>query len=487
MTAKIDVRRKGVALVFVAIVLLCLIGIIALIVDVGYLYNIKEDLQAAADAAALAGAGGLSIDQATARNRAIEIAQKNYANGLPVELQNSDVQLGLWNSVTGFTPLNDPTARANAVKVYANLTGVKTIFAGVLGFKSVPVVGASAIAVFGARDIVLSLDYSRSMSFDSQQRRISMLGKSAVEQSLLNIWQDLGSHTYGNKQFPSKDYFTTSTNYNTILNTLGLNNVPYPYQSGSWSEYFQVVQASRSANPSNPQFGWQTEWINTDAATWNSQYRYHYNYLTLMYYLQDVQYQANETPDLWKTREQPITAVKDAVTLFLAYMDELRTNDRLGLVSYTYTNGGGHLEQQLTDNYTLIESGSRHMQAGHYMSATNIAGGIATALTELRTHGRTGALRVIVLLSDGYTNYPNAGTAESEALAQAQQAANNNIPILTISLGADADTELMQSIAEISKGAYFVIPGGHSVEEYKQQLDNIFAQIASRRPLRLVN
>jgi Flp pilus assembly protein TadG len=488
MTTKIDVRRKGVVLVFVAIVLVCVIGIIALALDIGYLYNVKADLQVAADAAALAGAGGLCISQAEARARAIDIAKKNYANGMPVVLQNSDVKLGLWDSVTGFTAVNSPTVTPNAVKVDANLVSVKTIFASAIGIKSVPI-GASAIAVFGARDIVLSIDYSRSMSFDSQPRRISMLpnGQNMVEQSLRNIWQDLGSHTYGNMQFPPNDYVNkTSTNYNTIRDALGLRNVTYPYQSGSWSEYFQVVQAQRYANPPNPQYGWQTEWTSVDAATWNSKYRYHYNYFTLMYYLQDVQYQANETPDLWKTREQPLTAVKDAVTLFLAYMDEVPTNDRVGLVSYTYTNGDGHLEQQLTADYTLIESRSRHMQAGHYRTDTSIAGGIETALTELRTHGRTGALQVIVLLSDGHTNVPSNG-AESAALDQAYEAADRNIPILTISLGADADTDLMQQIAEISNGAYFVIPGGQSVDQYKDQLNTIFAQIASRRPLRLVN
>ncbi|MGA2070592.1 MAG: VWA domain-containing protein [Sedimentisphaerales bacterium] len=471
MTTKIDVRRKGVVLVFVAIVLVCLIGIMALALDVGYLYNIKADLQVAVDDAALAGAGGLSTDQATARARAIDIAQKNYANGLPVILQNSDVQLGLWDSVTGFTPVNSPTARANAVKVDAKLMGTKTIFAGVLGIKSVNV-GASSIAVFGARDIVLTLDYSGSMSYDSQFIHKQQMGLTAVEGYLDQSWQDLsylwqkpGSPLYGTGLLQKKTYI--SNNNTVILNTLGLRNVPYPYPSGSWNEYINYVK--------------------TDSYVGQAGYQNYYGYRTLLNYWQNQQEMASQTPDLWQTHEQPITAVKDAVTLFLAYMDELRTDDRLGLVSYTYTNGGGHLEQQLTDDYTLIESRSRHMQAGNYFDTTNIAGGIATALTELQTRGRTGALRLIVLLTDGQANYPDPWTAKDLARAQAQQAANNNIPILTICLGADADTELMQDIADISKGAYFVIPGGHSVDEYKQQLDDIFAQIASRRPLRLVN
>ena len=92
-----------------------------------------------------------------------------------------------------------------------------------------------------------------------------------------------------------------------------------------------------------------------------------------------------------------------------------------------------------------------------------------------------------MLLTDGQANYPDPWTAKDLARAQAQQAANNNIQIITICLGADADTDLMQDIADITNGACFVIPGGHSVDEYKQQLDDIFARIADRRPLKLVN
>jgi Mg-chelatase subunit ChlD len=485
MTTKIDVRRKGVVLVFVVIVLTCLIGIIALIVDVGYLYNIKGDLQAAADAAALAGAGGLSIDQDTARARAIDIAQKNYANGLPVVLQNSDVQLGLWDSVAGFTPLNSPTARANAVKVDAKLIGAKTIFAGVLGINSVDV-GTSAIAVFGARDIVLTLDYSGSMSYDSQFIHRQQMGLSEVESYLDKSWQDLsplmqnpGDRLYGIRLLQNKILISSSQTNAQILNTLGLSGITYPYPSGgSWDGYIEYV---RDSPPSH----------NSDIYVKQAGYQNCYGYRTLLNYWQANQYNASQIPDLWRTHEQPITAVKDSVTLFLAYMDELRTDDRLGLASYTYTDGGGHLEQQLTDDYVLIETTMRQRQAGHYHQYTNIAGGMEKALKELRTRGRAGALRLIVLLTDGnanwYHNGYNLAWARQDALNQAQQAANDNIPILTICLGADADTNLMQEIADRTNGAAFVIPGGHSVDDYKDQLNAIFAQIANRRPLRLVN
>ncbi|WP_305041470.1 pilus assembly protein TadG-related protein, partial [Geoalkalibacter sp.] len=50
------VGEKGAVAVLVAVLLMFLIGMVALVVDVGYLYATRSELQNAADAAALAGA-----------------------------------------------------------------------------------------------------------------------------------------------------------------------------------------------------------------------------------------------------------------------------------------------------------------------------------------------------------------------------------------------------------------------------------------------
>ncbi len=52
-------KRRGVAAVMVLVSLLMLLGVAALAVDAGYLYNVKTDMQRAADAAAMAGAWDL--------------------------------------------------------------------------------------------------------------------------------------------------------------------------------------------------------------------------------------------------------------------------------------------------------------------------------------------------------------------------------------------------------------------------------------------
>ncbi|MEQ9066839.1 MAG: TadG family pilus assembly protein, partial [Gimesia chilikensis] len=69
---------------------------------------------------------------------------------------------------------------------------LQLFFAGIMGEKTASVT-TSAIAFIEARDIVLVLDYSGSMSYDSEFDAMSSyrLGKSAVEDNLDDIWNTL--------------------------------------------------------------------------------------------------------------------------------------------------------------------------------------------------------------------------------------------------------------------------------------------------------
>lgn len=77
--AKYFKQESGQALVIVAVSLVALLGITAFSVDLGGAYNAKAKLQAAADAAALAGAQDLPAT-ATAESTAMDYAQKNGAD-----------------------------------------------------------------------------------------------------------------------------------------------------------------------------------------------------------------------------------------------------------------------------------------------------------------------------------------------------------------------------------------------------------------------
>ena len=74
--------ERGQAFVFVAVILTGLIGMSALVVDVGSWYRADRKLQTAADAGALAGAQELPLNQSLAKSTAEQYAKTNYT-GIP--------------------------------------------------------------------------------------------------------------------------------------------------------------------------------------------------------------------------------------------------------------------------------------------------------------------------------------------------------------------------------------------------------------------
>jgi len=138
-------NRRGIALVYVALLLIALLAFVALAIDIGYKYVAWTQLQNASDAASLAGVSKLPKFPATtnknafnnlsaARNESWRFAAKNQAakhsvflvqssshNSPPNDLNssndaNGDIVVGHWSKSTGFTPANGTNA-INAVKV----------------------------------------------------------------------------------------------------------------------------------------------------------------------------------------------------------------------------------------------------------------------------------------------------------------------------------------------------------------------------------
>src|SRR5687768_12589813 len=79
-------KQRGLALVWTVLVLMILLGLTGLALDTGYVVLTGQQLQNAADAAALAGARHASNSPEDARLAAIEIAAYNTAGGGPVTL-----------------------------------------------------------------------------------------------------------------------------------------------------------------------------------------------------------------------------------------------------------------------------------------------------------------------------------------------------------------------------------------------------------------
>lgn len=93
--------QRGATAIWFALILPVLLGFAALAVDLARLHMIKNELQNAADASALAGAqalsaaGGNPYNWAAASDTARAIAVKNYANGS--KLEYAQIETGYWN------------------------------------------------------------------------------------------------------------------------------------------------------------------------------------------------------------------------------------------------------------------------------------------------------------------------------------------------------------------------------------------------------
>jgi hypothetical protein len=92
MTSRVTTLRRsetGQAIVLMTLSLAVILGMAALVLDVGNWYHTKRRLQGTADAAALAGAQKLPEDPAAARAMALDYANRNGGN-----VSNGDINIG---------------------------------------------------------------------------------------------------------------------------------------------------------------------------------------------------------------------------------------------------------------------------------------------------------------------------------------------------------------------------------------------------------
>ena len=175
-------NQRGATAVIVGVSMFALVGFAALVVDLGNLYVARNELQNAADAGALAGAGNLYNDSGTAINSsanadAYNVAKANFSQNKSVDVNwtpgtnGVDVQRGHWSFgkstlANGFTAneslvltdlWNVTTAELdadpnfiNAVRVVARrqATPVASFFAKIFGYNNFEV-EAEAVGYIG--------------------------------------------------------------------------------------------------------------------------------------------------------------------------------------------------------------------------------------------------------------------------------------------------------------------------------------------------
>lgn len=176
-------RRRGVAVVLVVVVLVVLLGFASLTVDVGAMYNARNDLQRAADSAAMAAAARLGDFEhgdpvMLARAEASAYTQMNDVLGRTMTLEpGTDVMFLRANydqaaNTFTFTPTE---VLPDAVRVRVRMTEgspngpLALFFAGIFGKTSTDV-SASATAAMVPRDLAIAVDLSASHTDDSELR-----------------------------------------------------------------------------------------------------------------------------------------------------------------------------------------------------------------------------------------------------------------------------------------------------------------------------
>ncbi len=181
---------------------------------------------------------------------------------------------------------------------------------------------------------------------------------------------------------------------------------------------------------------------------------------------------------------QPMQAIKDAIGYMAEMLWERQTADQMALMTYS-TNGIHQVD--LTRSFLEVQQSLDSMIPS---GSTNIGEGIELAIEEMQSERNRPFMRkVIILLTDGIANRDRWGNSSESggrtyALEEAQDAADLGYQIITVSVGQGADQSIMEEIAAIGRGDHFHVEG--TIEEYSNDLINIFTQIGGRNMVDLI-
>jgi hypothetical protein len=143
---------RGASAVFVAVSIVMLLTVVGLVIDLGHLYVVKQELRNAAEAGALAGAKNLFVLQDPdnpqpanvhcdlAHDAALTTVNLNKSDGRILNIPYEDAKVGLWENVGGEWQFREAACSndINAVQVTTRRTAavngpVNLFFAGFLG------------------------------------------------------------------------------------------------------------------------------------------------------------------------------------------------------------------------------------------------------------------------------------------------------------------------------------------------------------------
>jgi von Willebrand factor type A domain-containing protein/putative Flp pilus-assembly TadE/G-like protein len=283
-------------------------------------------------------------------------------------------------------------------------------------------------------------------------------------------------------KMPGGKYNGGPGNQDSVVNTNELHQqISWLFNGGSWNDYV-------SYSSSNSTMMYATD----------SNFRYRFGIKTVVNYLLERQASHAQCPELAAAPEMPLHSVKSAVQTMVDKLVEQDTQDQLSLEVFATT---GRHEVDLVgpsdsvsalDAFQTVADTLQARQAGHYDSTTCIGCGVDEAIAELTSsRGRPTSAKVIILLTDGKPNIaPDGGDPDQYCLDAAQEAADMGATLYTIGVGADAEMDLLEQMAEIGQGESFFAdstPDEVTGEpKYVEQLTTIFNNLGSKRPPRLI-
>ncbi|HXE89936.1 MAG TPA: Tad domain-containing protein [Terriglobales bacterium] len=135
-------RERGMTIVMLAVFLVVLFAMAALAVDLGFAYTARTSAQHAADAGALAGAYTFAFTGLSQPGAAIDAAraaaQANYVLGAPATIAATDVTVDI------------PNRRVTVTVPRSGTSAISTVFARVLGIRSLDVVARATAEALSA-------------------------------------------------------------------------------------------------------------------------------------------------------------------------------------------------------------------------------------------------------------------------------------------------------------------------------------------------
>ncbi|KJR97428.1 MAG: hypothetical protein VR65_23905 [Desulfobulbaceae bacterium BRH_c16a] len=251
-------NEKGATIVFVAIILGVLMMFAALTIDVGHLYGVRNELQDAADAGALAGASvlfdsdsTLNRDAALAEGHRIALANKT-GNQFVVE---KTVETGHWSFSSKTFTANDTTEQApwhgrsmaqldidnnfiNAVRVQTDRSNAPSFFARIFGYDEF-LVSTDAVAYIG---------FAGTINPEEIDRPIAICRDAIVKNDALDFKDAELDCNMGRM-------LNSGGNANTSMTAMWTNYTQDPCSTASSSSMNALTEDCSTGNPTTLNYG----------------------------------------------------------------------------------------------------------------------------------------------------------------------------------------------------------------------------------------